>query len=366
MVGLSGAGILGSNIAWSRMADTGQPDCKMSVLLDGSCVVESDVPGFRKRMATIHGGVLRDACGVMHAGAMRIEGITIGDDIGHGVAVLKECTSDKKGYRPFPTPTRVTLSTSAGSIAGMHCTGMAGGGTTPVVLCPTVAAAIEGCAFAAPTDCEDELNRLNHLTCKWTDHIDTPMERIAHSCVDAADSPEPMYGIPLAGQNPCCLSKFTTDLYSKQDFRKVSHCFGDTAEVVRNSMQQPMVRVRGAAGIAKVLAAKEQLFQNMRPAFLHNGVQVIHYSPESVPETDGLIHICFLRRQPHAGVQTQQMIAKKLDISLPVVIDPTLASTPFTQATALAAATVIPNNEATRAITTAAIITSLPADTAIA
>jgi hypothetical protein len=359
MVGTSGSGILGSNIAWSKMADSGQPECKVAVLFDKSCDVESDVPGFRKRIATIDGSTIRDACGVMHAGAMRIEGVSLCDNLGPGMAVLKERTMDEKGYRPLPSPTRITLNTSCGSIAGMHCTGSAH--SSDVLLCPVVAGAIENCSWKMPTDDTEELNRINHLTCKWVDHIDTPMDRIAHSCVDATSAETPMFGIPLAGSNPCCLAKFTTDLYSKQDFKKVAHCFGDTTEVVRNSMQQPMVRVRGEAGIAKVMAAKQQLYENMRPAFLHDGMHVIHYCPESVPQTTGLIHVVLKRRQPHENVQTQQMIAEKLDIALPVVVSQ-VASTPYTQANALAAATVIPNNEAARAITTAAIVTSTPSD----
>lgn len=361
MVGTSGAGILGSNIAWSKMADSGQPECNIAVLFDKSCDVDSDVPGFRKRLAVIDGSTIRDACGVMHAGAMRIEGVTVGDNLGVGVAVLKERTADAKGYRPLPTPTRVTLNTSCGSIAGMHCTGSAN--KSDIVLCPVVADAIENCSWKMPSDNDEELNRINHLTCKWVDHIDTPMDQIAHSCVDATTSADPMYGIPLAGSNPCCLAKFTTDLYSKQDFKKVAQCFGDTTEVVRNSMQQPMVRVRGEAGIAKVLAAKQQLYENMRPSFLHNGLQVIHYCPESVSQTNGIVHVCLKRRQPHESVQTQHMIAQKLDIALPVVVSQ-VASTPYTQANALAAATVIPNNEAARAITTAAIVVCAPDTTA--
>jgi hypothetical protein len=341
------SGILGHSVGMSPLACSGQ-NTKMSVYIDNSSLAESDCNGFRLHQVHIPGSVLCDASGVIHAGALRVHKIDIADGLQYGVVALKEngCA--------LPSVNRTTIVTPSGNIAGMHCCG--NGLSSSVELCNSVASMLPNCAYAAPTMCAETAQKNDHLTCKWAGRIGTTMDDISNTCIDLSSAAEPMYGIPLCstpGQPPCCLSKFATDLYAANNIAKVKQCFGQTADVVRGSNGLPMLRVRGKDGIDKVAAAKAQLCANMKPAFLHHGMNVLVYTPDCVKFKPGMVHL-ELHRDAGGGFVTQKMIGDKLNIAISNPIG-TIDVTPDSIAADLASALVIPSQDASSAIAAAAV-----------
>lgn len=341
------SGILGHSIGASPLACSGQ-NTRLAVYINGAHEVESDVPGFTKHEVCLPGSMVCDASGVIHAGALRVHKFDIADNLNPGVIALKE------GSRALPSVSRVTFASPSGAIAGMHCTGA--GNTSTVSLCDTVAQMIPGCSYTAPCNSPETHQKSDHLTCKWAGRIGTTMDEIANTCIDLSGNAEPMFGIPLCSTSDtpaCCLSKFATDLYAANNISKVKTCFGNTAEVVRGTNGLPMLRIRGADGMEKVQAAKLQLCSNMKPAFMHDGINVILYTPSCVNFKPGMVDLTMHRDIAHGTAVTQQMIGTKLNIA---ISNPrTTEVTPDTLAADLASALIIPSSDASSAVAAAAI-----------
>lgn len=290
------AGIL-SNMA-SPVACTGG-DYTIGLMF-ADAVEDSDCPkcppGFTKRVFKISGKQLIDGAGVLHAGALRVKRIRVSDHgMCPGVIGIKEMTPCGTG-RALPSATRATLTNAYGMIAGHHMTGC-GGSESIVTLHESLGKSIPGCIYMAPTSSEEEINKSNHLTCRWADWIGTDPKDISCYCIESNDSNnEPIIGIPLGGPDVDVLSKFAAELYKGQQLEKVQACFGQTCEVVKTASGLPMLRIKGAAGLKKVQAAKAQLAANMAPSWLHHGFQVAHYAPEgSVIDPESLCKVTFER-----------------------------------------------------------------------
>ena len=253
-------------------------------LMFSDAVQDTDCPkrpnGFVKRVFNITGKQLIDGAGVLHAGALRVKRIRVMDQgMCPGVIGIKEMTPCGSG-RALPSATRTTLTNAYGMIAGHHITGC-GTSESIINLHEGLGKSIPGCIYLAPTDSEEEQNKSNHLTCKWADWIGTESKDISWACIESSDSNnEPIIGIPLAGTEVDCLSKFAAELYKGQQLSKVQACFGPTAQVVKTASGLPMLRIMGSDGLKKVQAAKAQLAANMAPAWMHHGFQVAHYAPE--------------------------------------------------------------------------------------
>ena len=327
-------------------------------LMFADAEIDKDCPkcpeGFTKRVFNISGKQVIDGAGVLHAGALRIKGIRIMDrNMPPGVIGIKENTPCRMG-RALPSATRATLTNQYGMIAGHHLTGC-GSSESHVTLHESLGKSIPGCIYICPTDSTDEINKSNHLTCKWADWIGTDPNEISWACIESVDSNgEPIIGIPLAGENQDCLSKFSAELYKGNQLDKVQACFGSTAVVVKTNCGLPMLRIMGAAGLKKVQAAKAQLAANMAPAWLHHGFTVAHYAPTGVPiPSNGVCKVTFQRCTNGSTVPvTMHNIAAENDIVVQSgsrVVEDTAESL----AQQLEHFTIVPTHEQVTAVTQA-------------
>ena len=308
-------------------------------------------PGFTKRVYNITGKQLCDGAGVLHAGALRIKGIQVMDSgMCPGIIGIKELTPCQEN-RALPTATRATLTNAHGMIAGHHLTGC-GSSTSFIPLHESLGRNIPGCLYTAPSSDKEVISKANHLTCRWADWIGTDPDKIAHTCIESKDSNgEPIFGIPLAGKETDCLSKFTAEMYRGNQLSKVKAVYGDTVVAVKTSGGLPMLRITGADGLAKVNAAKAELARNMAPDWLHHGFQVAHYAPEgTVMPKDALCKLTFERCTNGNDVPvTLQNIASdsNIQIQAPITVTPDSVKS---IAAELEHMTIIPTNEVTSAV----------------